>query len=489
MRQISKSTNLIYKGKNLINIINQAVDTYKEHLYPTVELTEGEIIDYNDFVLDLIELKKEVQKLVSKNGDERYITEIIHNQKFHIMATTQKGFAVTIKNGDVSISFKRFKKVSKQPCIKIEYRAEYLARYGYVKCVTQTTSFLKNILSKFKQIASEIHLCTDIQGYDFDVLDFFRMKSTTRKNEFHHDDDSTNFFEGKKYTGFTLGKGDFMMRIYNKTHEINKFPEKSFVKPCRWFVSPNYDENKEVWRIEVQIRREKLKHYFNDKKFLDDSINCLNSVPDIWSLFMKKFHHIDLNEDSTIEVMRGKKKLKNGSYKLLSKYAIRKRFQRGEITPLWKEIQTFFHTKGRSLTYLEEVSKPSALYVKNSFKSLVSTLTKHLRGRFDKYALADIILEANNEEKEKTGLTIFDTAKIKTIDYFNQVNHIYQIQDKNGFGVQYEDDFKQYENDLENNILALFSVVVPEEKPTIETLKAFYEKFGCLEKRKELLCV
>lgn len=470
----------------MINIINQAVDTYKEHIYPSIELNEHDINDYNDLVLDLISTKKEVQNISSKNQDERYVTYYINDKKFHVMATTQKGFAVTIKNGDVSISFKRFKKVSKQPCIKIEYRAEYLASYGYVKCVNQLQDFLKEILPHFNAVASEIHLCTDLQGYDFTILDFFRMKSRARKKEFYNDEDSRGFFEGHKFTGFTLGKGDFLIRVYNKTWEIKKYPEKSFVKPSRWLMSPFYNEDNEVWRVEVQIRREKLKHYFNDKKFLDDSINCLNSIPDIWSLFMERFEHKNLDDESIIEIMKGKKLQKNGNEKLLSKYAVRKRFQRADLTPLWSKIQTFFHTKGKNLTYYDEVSKPSKLYVKNSIKSMVSTLTKHLKGRFDPYVLADIALEANEEEKQNKGYTIFEGAKIKTLDYFNQVKHNYEIESKNYFGTTLTDDFKQYENDLENNILALFSVIIPQENPTPQGIEEINKRLGYIHKSKVL---
>jgi hypothetical protein len=469
----------------VINIINQAVDTYKEHLYPTVELTESEIIDYNDFVADLIEVKKDVQKINSTNGDERFITETINNQKFHVMATTQKGFAVTIKNGDVSISFKRFKKVSKQPCIKIEYRAEYLARYGYVKCVTQTQNFLKYIIPHFQAITSEIHLCTDIQGYDFTMLDFFRMKSRARKKEIYTEEDSKAYYEGMKFTGFTLGSGDFMVRIYNKTHEIKKYPEKAFVKPSRWYVSENYNEDLEVWRIEVQIRRNRLKHYFNDVKFLDDSINCLNNIDSIWSLFMERFEHKNLDDDSVVEIMKGKKKLKNGTEKLLSKYAIRKRFQRSELTNIWNKIQTFFESKGKNLTYYDEVSKPSKLYVENSFKSLVSTLTKHLKGRFDPYALADIIIESNEQYKDKKGFSIFDGAKLKTIDYFNQTILNYKVQKENGFSTV-SDDFNEYEKELENNILAMFSVMLPKEDSKPELLHEMINKLGYVPKPMEL---
>ncbi|AXH09726.1 hypothetical protein AHALO_1354 [Malaciobacter halophilus] len=463
-----------------IQIINQAVDTYKEHYYPNMQLTQSEMIDFNDFVTDLIALKKEAQNIKSYNGDERYLTETINNHKFHIMSTSQKGFAVTIKNGDVSISFKRFKKITKQPCIKVEYRADYLARYGYVKCVTQMQSFLKEIIPHTYSIASEIHLCTDIQNYDFTIMDFFRMKTRSRKKEVYMEADSNAYFDGMKFTGFVLGAGNFMVRVYNKTHEIKKFPDKSFVKPSRWLVNDNYDENKEVWRIEVQIRRDKLKHLFNEKGYLENSTTCLNSIPDIWDLFMQKFEHKNLDDNSVIEIMKGYRTLKNGSKKILSKYAIRKRFQRSELSPVWNKIETFFHTKGKNLSYQEEISKPSVLYVKNSLKSVVSTLTKHMRGKFDPLLLADIFEEANEEQKKHKGFSIFDGARIKTIDYFNEAKVYYEKMSKQGLII--EDDFKKFENDLEKNILEVFSLAYLKDIPSKEALNEYNKRLG-YEKR------
>lgn len=463
-----------------IEIINQAVDTYKEHYYPNMQLTEGEKIDYNDFVADLIALKKDAQNVKSYNGDERYSTETINGEKFHIMSTTQKGFAVTIKNGDVSISFKRFKTINKQPCIKVEYRADYLARYGYVKCVTQMQGFLKKIIPHTYSIASEIHLCTDIQNYDFSIMDFFRMKTRSRKKEVYMEADSNAYFDGMKFTGFVLGGGDFMVRVYNKTHEIKKFPEKAFVKPSRWMVNNNYDDTKEVWRVEVQIRRERLKHLFNEKGYLDNSTSCLNSIPDIWSMFMEKFTHKDLSDDSVVDIMKGYRTLKNGRKKILSKYAIRKRFQRSELSPVWNEIQTFFHTKGKNLSYQEEVSKPSVLYVKNSLKSVVSTFTKHLRGGFDPLVLSDIFHEANEEDREHKGFSIFDGARLKSIDYMNEAKVYYERMSKQGLVI--EDDLKRFENDLEKNILDVFSLAYLKDIPTMDALHEYNKRLG-YEKR------
>lgn len=438
-----------------IKIINQAVDTYKEHYYPSQQLEQSEIIDYNDFVLDLISLKKEAQEITSHNGDERYVTEEIQGNKFHILATTQKGFAVTIKNKDVSISFKRFKKVSKQPCIKIEYRAEYLARYSYRKCVLTIKDFLKEILPHSYAVASEMHLCTDIQGYDFTVLDFFRLKSRSRKSEIFTDEESSSFFDSKKFTGLYIGSGNFMIRIYDKTHEIKKYPEKAFVKPSRWFASQNFEEDKTVWRIEVQIRREKLKTLFNGDTFMDDSFSCLNNLTSVWKLFMDKFKLKDLSEESAIQIMLGKKKYKNGLVKPLSKYAIRKRFNEAQDAPVWQSISQFWETPGRNLTYQEEIKKPSKLYVENSLKSVFSTLTKHMGGNFDTLALADIAMEMNSKEIEKTGMSIFDQARIKAIESFSKQTVYYEQNRENGICLA--DDFKLYEQNLENNIIKLFS--------------------------------
>lgn len=459
-----------------IKIINQAVDTYKEHYYPIELLSKGEIIDYNDFVFDLISLKKEAQEITAKNGDERYITQTINNHKFHIMATTQKGFAVTIKNSDVSISFKRFKTISKQPCIKIEYRAEYLARYGYVKCVETLQNFLKDILPHSYAVASEMHLCTDIQGYDFTVLDFFRLKSRSRKSEIFTDEESSSFFDSKKFTGLYIGSGNFMIRIYDKTHEIKKYPEKAFVKPSRWLVSDDYEEDKTVWRIEVQIRREKLKTLFNGSTFMDNSISCLNNLTSVWSLFMDKFKLKDLSEESAIQIMLGKKKYKNGLVKPLTKYAIRKRFKEANDAPIWKSISDFWETKGRNLTYQEEIKKPSKLYVENSIKSVISTLTKHMNGQFDSQALADIAYDMNKKEKDKKDMTVFDSARIKAVESFNK-NKVYYEQNINN-GVFIADDFKLYEQNLERNLVTLFSSLYDDDTISDTTLRQINKKLG-----------
>lgn len=40
-----------------------------------------------------------------------------------------------------------------------------------------------------------------------------------------------------------------MLRIYDKTREINKFKDKGFIKPLKWEQIPTYNEYKTVWQL------------------------------------------------------------------------------------------------------------------------------------------------------------------------------------------------------------------------------------------------
>jgi hypothetical protein len=65
----------------------------------------------------------------------------------------------------------------------------------------------------------------------------------------------------------TFGKGDLMLRIYNKTKEISENKKKGFIQVLNWQHNPKFDIDLPVWRIEGQIRREKLKHLCVNEKF------------------------------------------------------------------------------------------------------------------------------------------------------------------------------------------------------------------------------
>ncbi len=101
---------------------------------------------------------------------------------------------------------------------------------------------------------------------------------------------SAVFKENRKITGFQYGKGDIVVRIYDKVTELLK-PENSekllFFRE-KWGFFPE-----SCTRIEFQLRRKALKE-FNINTFSD----ALNSVDDLWNyLTTSWFRHTSVSVD------------------------------------------------------------------------------------------------------------------------------------------------------------------------------------------------
>ncbi len=101
---------------------------------------------------------------------------------------------------------------------------------------------------------SRLDICADLPGID--TADLARMvwekKCVTRatKKDYHED--------GSKLTGVTVGKGDIMLRIYDKLHEVRHghpdLEKEKYLIEKRWGKSPDH-----AMRVEYQLRRPALK--------------------------------------------------------------------------------------------------------------------------------------------------------------------------------------------------------------------------------------
>lgn len=452
--------------------LNQSVDTLKLHFYPVQQITTVNINNYNTLIDELKELKHSAMNLVSDNKDERFVYKIIDGVKFHLMSSTIRGFAVTIKNGDFSMSLKRFTTFN-NPCIKVEIRAEYLAREGYINCCKFINSFIqRNILNFYRIKISEIHLCCDVQGVELNPLDLYKFKTRARRKEVKNDYDPSNsiHLEGQNFTGLVLGSGDFMLRIYDKTREIAKFKDKGFIKPLKWEQIEGYDEFKTVYRFEFQLRREKLKHLVDDKSgLLDGFANVLNAIPSIWDFCLKSFMYLDIDDYYVFDMMRKYRVLKNGVKKPLTKLAVKKTFQRADLNPLWAFITTWHGYKGASINTYKNITRPEIAYVDNAIKGLFSTFVKYSRGGFSVNELSERIYQINRENLDKKGFSLIDEARIKTLDYINLVT-----TNLNSTG-QVIDGFTDFSRDVKNNIFNTFAIYEGEIS-TIYTFEEFNKR-------------
>ena len=442
-----------------IRIINQMVDTLKLHFYFDKDLTEKQITTYNTFIDDMKILKDNAMNIKNTDNQQRFEKTILLDVNFNVMAQTVKSFSVLLQNGDLSIAFKHITSISSNPIIKVEFRSEYLTRYGYVKCINQVQKIISSILPKFKIKVSEIHLATDVQGYEFNEMDKKRLKFRNRTLQDFVDVDSSFFSAGTKTTGISIGKGDFMLRIYNKTHQITSNKHAGYVKFLRWEHNKEFNEDENVWRFEFQFRRGHLKTLIGKDGVLDGFENVLNSIPDLWSYSTSRITHNNLSDEQCIDVYRGYSILKDGTKKILSKDAHRRRVERAGISKLWNIISTFNNTEPKfNISRYKEIKKPEVQYVVNAFKGVVSTMVKLNMGDFNKDYLADIIIQANEDELNKKGFSILDNAKFKAVDYVNDMNKQYYSD-----GI-YNDGFHEYEYSLRTNLKATFEAIENQEK-------------------------
>jgi hypothetical protein len=99
---------------------------------------------------------------------------------------------------------------------------------------------------------SRIDLACDFQGWTptLDNVPFFVGRSRDREN-----------YYADELTGFRFGKGPVVARLHDKSHEIRTHSHKTWFPEAVWPDSPSFDPNADVWRLELQLRREWLRDH------------------------------------------------------------------------------------------------------------------------------------------------------------------------------------------------------------------------------------
>lgn len=414
-----------------VNIISQHIDTLKTHYYISRSIDDLKFHTFNRAVEDLISLKKQAQSIRNDYGDTKSLNYDFGTYKFNILPTSVTGFSVVIANNDVSIALRKSKnKVMPSPVIKVEFRAEFLARKGYIKALEIVNKFISDfILADYKISISEIHLATDIQGYNFTHLDFFKIKTRSRNAQTHEDvtdSSKASAFGGiTSFSGFSFGGGDYHLRVYNKTTEINKFKNKSFAKTLLWEHKLNYTPDATVWRIEVQIRRAKLKKLVNsDGSTLDDYSNLLNAIPDLWNRSMTDFRLKDISDNDVFNILRGKRTLKNGTEKIISRNAIYKIFNRAENVKFWDDMKLWNSYNSKQIHTAFNMPKSGSFdYVTNSIKSVFSTVAKHY-GALDQETITRAFMESNRENFKNKNISLIEDCMNKQLDWFERTDFL-----------------------------------------------------------------
>jgi len=449
----------------------QIIDTLKLHFYHGDSTTAKCLVDYFQTISALSDLKEEAYAIKHANNDMRFVNHYFGGDRFRVMATTVKGFSITLENQDVSISLKSVSQRSakdypekydfntivetqKQPVVRVEFRASFLARVGHKNAIDYVLRLVnREFFTSHLVKISEIHLATDVQGYNFHELDrqrFRTRKSTTKLHEERNETDSF-YFRGKKFTGFSYGQGDDMIRVYNKTVEIQKNPDKAFIKMFAWEKNPDYNPDKEVWRIEVQYRRAKLKTMYDDENgLLDGFENVLNAIPSLWKRALDSFTLIDLKEEIALEHFLGWSRNALGYKEPLLTDTVRHRIHRADVHPLWVAISSWNFSIGSTIKILTAPVTGAFQWVSNSIKSLLSTLFKY-SGDLSPKIIEDAFIRADEETMKDKKLSLVDNAVNNTLDYLGACVRHSLATGENGFTER--DTFTTLQKNLSSYVL------------------------------------
>lgn len=436
-----------------MNLLSHHVDTFKETLY-----LNGDFDKYNSFIDDLLSIKESAQQIHDVNNDNRFVVFPIKGVDWHVMATSISGYSVVLKNNDVSIGFRKKGNVltDRNPQIKIEYRASFLVKNGLHGAHKIVNDFIKeNIHTDYLSKVQEIHLACDTQGHSFNLFDIYRFKTRSRKIKAYDGDDGdigrSMVFTSRKLETLYFGSSNNMMRIYNKTNETKIHPESGHVKQLWELSNNNYDENKDVWRIEFQTRKVNLQKLFNEnRESFEYTKVLLDNVPALWDYFIKHFSYRDIKEDLAIDLIKGYWTTKEGNQKLFTKEAERKIFQRSEINPLWSLIEHFKGIVPPFWQRFTQVKRTEPVHAMNAVCGLVSTITKHY-GDFTPENLEKAIVSAQTRSIKNHDMGLMDKALVKAGDYYNKVKR----QELKGFDII--DIHKDFEENLGFHICSVIS--------------------------------
>ena len=156
---------------------------------------------------------------------------------------TSSGYTFVIENNDFKIEFSEF--IS--PNFYVTFRSQALWRESAFALHDKFLAWAKSIGYEpaLPEKLSRVDFCFD---YNLPLVDFDLDCFVSRSKK-----DSQHRENGKVQT-FTLGKGDLVLRVYDKVAEIEQESDKV------WFFLL-WGQKENVWRIEWQVRKAILKRF------------------------------------------------------------------------------------------------------------------------------------------------------------------------------------------------------------------------------------
>lgn len=193
---------------------------------------------------------------------------------WNLHRTGTSRYSYRLSSGDLTLLLNTRRGDGVVPTARLEIGSLSCWSPGFFTIYERMIQWLKALgASIVKEIVSEVHLAADFLHTDISTLSIEnedRWVSRVHKFNIHRD--------RRKLSGITMGKGDIMLRIYDKVLELRNSPHKQVVFAEIWkaFV---YDQFP-VTRVEFQIRRTVINEFEN--KIITVK-NLLFSLQALWT--------------------------------------------------------------------------------------------------------------------------------------------------------------------------------------------------------------
>ena len=232
----------------------------------------------SSFLTSLNDRKHAIQETDDSEGPFREIGGL----QFNLCRSGAGKYSYVLKSGDITLLFSNHKSDAPFPNCRIEIGSVSCWDPGWEYLFFRLRSWLCVFGARIvKEQVSEFHITADLLGVSFqdtDLIDLDRWIRRARKWSFAGECNTINYM--------SFGKGDLMLRIYDKTSELKKNAAKAVVFHNVWTKKigcvPDH-----VTRVEYQLRRPVFKEM--NIHTVDDLRNCQNAVwaycTDDWTRF------------------------------------------------------------------------------------------------------------------------------------------------------------------------------------------------------------
>jgi hypothetical protein len=180
-----------------------------------------------------------------------------------------RGYSFVLTSDDMDItacSGKHF------PPVRVELRSAFLHSMGPGPAVARVVEILTKdfFVSEPELLASRVDLYADLQGWELEDTDRRRFITPATFRKTHYE---AAVHQGRRLSGFQFGKDEVLARVYDKTLELTKSG-----KRWVWDIwGDAVDEERPVWRLEFQFKRETVKRF----QFAD-AAEVLWGLQDLW---------------------------------------------------------------------------------------------------------------------------------------------------------------------------------------------------------------